>query len=498
MRISIFASERNISKLKLKKIHFLVIKSYIGPLVLTFFIAIFILLMQFLWKYVDDLVGKGLEWYIIGELLFYASATFVPLALPLAILLSSIMTFGNLGEHYELVAMKSSGLSLKKIMAPLVVLSVAISISAFYFSNNILPRANLKFHSILYDVRQHRLAFNIEPGVFYKGIDGFVIRASAKEEDGSTLRDMMIYDHRGRSGNTNVTLAETGRMEISPDQRTVIFTLFNGHNYNEETEGRKKLETRPFQRSTFREQVRRFDLSGFELNRTDESLFRNNYHMFNTAQLRYARDSLQQELVEKKQDIRRTLITNFNHLMLTDTLPTDNLVPQANRSYDSLLHSLGRPALQRIFESALSSARNIRERISSIAYDHEYRARKIRKHEVELHRKFTLSFACLILFFIGAPLGAIIRKGGLGMPLVMSVLMFVVYHISSMMGEKFAKELVIPAWQGMWLASALFLPLGVFLTIKATTDAPLLDADGYRKRIERLLDRFSRKKQSTK
>jgi lipopolysaccharide export system permease protein len=154
--------------------------------------------------------------------------------------------------------------------------------------------------------------------------------------------------------------------------------------------------------------------------------------------------------------------------------------------------------LQRVFESALSSARNVRERISSIAYDHEYRARKIRKHEVELHRKFTLSFACLILFFIGAPLGAIIRKGGLGMPLVMSVLMFVVYHISSMMGEKFAKELVIPAWQGMWLASALFLPLGVFLTIKATTDAPLLDADGYRKRIERLLAWFSRKKHSLK
>lgn len=480
-------------QLKLKKIHFLVMKSYIGPLVLTFFIALFILLMQFLWKYVDDLVGKGLEWYIIAELLFYASATFVPLALPLAILLASLMTFGNLGEHYELVAMKSSGLSLRKIMMPLMGLSILISIGAFYFSNNILPRANLKFHSILYDVRKQRLSLNIKEGVFYKGIDGFVIRVAHKDEDGITLRDIMIYDHRGGVGNTNVTLAEYGTMEISPDQKSLSFTLYNGNNYSEDTEGRKKYKSRPFRRTSFSKQTRRFGLAGFELNRTDESLFRNNYHMFNIRQLAQSRDSLEVELKERNAEVTRTLIAGFNHFALTDTLATDYAVPLEGKPIDTLLAAYDVEMKGRILESALSAARNTKERIRAIAMDQEYRERKIRKHEVEFHRKFTLSFACLILFFIGAPLGAIIRKGGLGMPVVVSVLMFVVYHISSMMGEKFAKELVIPAWQGMWLASAIFLPLGAFLTLKATTDAPLLDADHWRKIIR---SRFVKKEKS--
>jgi lipopolysaccharide export system permease protein len=484
----IFAGIMESMLLNMKKIHLMVVRSYIGPLILTFFIALFILLMQFLWKYVDELVGKGLEWYIIAELLFYASATFVPMALPLAILLSSLMTFGNFGEHYELVAMKSAGLSLRRIMAPLVILSFLISIGAFYFSNNILPRANLKFHSILYDVRKQRLALNIKEGVFYKGIDGFVIRVGEKEEDGKTLRNIMIYDHRNRQGNTSLTTAESGTMEITPDQKYLMFHLFDGHNYDEEVEGRKKQLSRPFRRTAFEEQSRRFDLSGFELNRTDENLFRSNYRMFNINQLTVARDSLRKELNDKRVDMRINLIRHLSHYASTDTIAVKQLSVR-EVDWDTMFLAHGEKDRWRYIETALSNARSAKERIRANRADHEWRNRNIRKHEVEYHRKFTLSFACLILFFIGAPLGAIIRKGGLGMPVVVSILLFVIFHVSSMTGERLSKEMVVPTWQGMWIASAIFLPLGVFLSIKATTDAPLMDADGWRKmfrRIERL------------
>src|SRR5210317_332391 len=237
----------------MKKIYLLVLRSYLGPLILTFFVAVFILLMQFLWKYIDDLVGKGLEWYVVMELLFYASSTFVPLALPLAILLSSIMTFGNLGEHYELVAMKSSGISLWKIMRPLIILSIAISGVAFYYSSNVLPIANLKFKSLLYDVRKQKLAFDITEGIFYNGMDGFVMRVGQKERDDRTIRDVMIYNHLEKQGNTDLTVADSGRMESTPDGRYLIFHLFNGYNYQEQYDQKNYRSNRQFQKTKFKE-----------------------------------------------------------------------------------------------------------------------------------------------------------------------------------------------------------------------------------------------------
>ncbi|HOI00142.1 MAG TPA: LptF/LptG family permease [Bacteroidales bacterium] len=481
--------------MKVRRIYILVLKSYLGPLVLTFFISLFILLMQFLWKYVDDLVGKGLEWYIITELLFYAAATFVPLALPLAILLSSLMTFGNLGEHYELVAMKASGISLRKIMAPLVVLSIIISISAFYFSNNILPLANLKFHSILYDVRQQRLALNIKEGVFYKGIDDFVIRVDKKDDNGVDMEGIMIYDHREQNGNVNLTMAERGRMEITPDQKYLIFTLYNGYNYKEEVDNRRKMTTRPFQRIHFKEEMRRFDLGGFQLNRTDEALFRNNYHMYNLRQLRYAGDSLLTELAGRRWDAANGLDRHYSHYNMSraqDTVYPDTM---SGMGWDSLFQSLPLERRERAMETALSSSRGLREWVVGTEDDLSRREKRIIKHHLEWHRKFTLSFACLVLFFIGAPLGAIIRKGGLGLPVVVSTFLFVFFHILSITGEKFAREGVLEPWQGMWLASAVLLPLGVFLTARATADAPIMDADIWRRRISALQSLLQKKKQ---
>ncbi len=467
--------------LAVKKLYILILRSYLGPLILTFFIALFILVMQFLWKYIDDLVGKGLQWQVIGELLFYASTTFVPLALPLAILLSSLMTFGNLGERYELVAVKSAGISLRTVMKPLVVLSVLISIFAFFFSNNILPVTNLKFKSILYDVRQQKLALNIREGIFYNGIEGYTMRIGKKEKDGVTIRDIMIYDHTSRMGNTTVTRAEWGRMEQSADGATLDLTLYNGYNYDEKTD-RRNERNRPFQRTYFAEQYRRFDLSDFKMMRTNEELFRNHYQMLNLKQLTQAEDSLLRETDLRISGLlRSTEISYFFNNQLDSAYMSR--IPDTLKPPDRLpvLSGLDKTGTIQVYDLALNAARNTRSNIEFNKSDIEARMVLIRKHQVEWHRKFTLSIACLVLFFIGAPLGAIIRKGGLGLPLVISVVFFVIYHVISMTGEKSVKAGTMDPLTGMWLSSVVLLPLGIILTVKATTDSPLLDLDAWKR-----------------
>ncbi|GAB4330866.1 MAG: hypothetical protein Kow00127_22950 [Bacteroidales bacterium] len=475
----------------MKKIYWLLLKSYIGPLVFTFFIALFILLMQFLWKYIDDLVGKGLEWHIIARLLFYASSTFVPLALPLAILLSSLMTFGNLGEHYELVAMKAAGISLRKVMKPLVFLSLLISLFAFYFSNNILPVANLKFKSLLYDVRQQKLALDIKEGVFYDGIDGFVIRIGKKEKDDKTVHDVLIYDHRDKKGNVNITWADSGRMEMTPDSRFLIFTLYNGYNYTDRTDQRSFRERRPFQKTSFGENFRKFDLMDFQLTRTNEELFRNNYSMLNISQLQLAEDSLKQGLQKRREEIGTMLIRTFYFYNTIDSARYAGYIPQEPLK-SSLIEGLTVQEKDEVVEEAIQRFRRARENVRYYQQEIENRNETIYKHQAEWHRKFTLSVACLILFFVGAPLGAIIRKGGLGLPVVASVLIFVLFHIMSITGEKAVKSGVLDASAGMWIAPVVLLPLGIFLTFKATTDSSLMDADAWKKFISKLFSKFAR------
>jgi lipopolysaccharide export system permease protein len=461
-----------------KKIYWLIIKSYLGPLVMTFFIALFILLMQFLWKYIDDLVGKGLEWYIIAELLFYASSTFVPLALPLAILLSSLMTFGNLGENYELVAMKAAGISLRRVMMPLMTLSIMISLIAFYFSNNVLPVANLKFKSLLYDVRQQKLALDIKEGIFYTGIEGFVIRVGKKEKDEQTIRDILIYDHREKKGNVNVTLADSGRMELAADGRSLSFVLYDGYNYTEKTDQRNYRENIPFQRTKFKENYKKFNLVDFEMTRTNEDLFKSNYSMLNLRQLRMSEDSLITGIQSRKKELPAQLFRSFTFYSSIDSAGLMAYEPEKPYSAN-LVEAYGHEDRTEVFDDALQRARRLRESTGYFRSEFKSRSELIYKHQAEWHRKFTLSVACFVLFFVGAPLGAIIRKGGLGMPVVVSVLFFVLFHIISITGEKSVKSGFVEAHIGMWLAPVVLFPLGLFLTFKATTDSPLLDADAW-------------------
>jgi lipopolysaccharide export system permease protein len=466
-----------------KKIHLLVLKSYLGPLLLTFAISMFILLMQFIWKYIDDMVGKGLEWHVILRFIMYTSSTLVPLALPLSILLASIMTFGNFGEHYELVAMKTAGISLRKIMMPVIILSVFISFIAFFFSNNVFPYANLKAKSLYYDIKQKKLALDIKEGVFYNGLDGYSVKVGKKESDGITVRDVMVYDHTQKRGNVNLTYADWGKMELSPDKNNLMLTLYDGYNYLERVDLKDPNRTLPFQVTKFGEQFMRFSLADFKLSRTDENMFKHHYQMMNLNQLSRTADSLDQELLNREEEMKRLNLNHFYFYVRIDSSKLTQAVPDS--TLDDILAGQSPEMKRQILEKALKRTRDAREHVKSQMDEIETRNILIYKHEIEWHRKFTLSFACLLLFFIGAPLGAIIRKGGLGMPVVVSVLFFVIFHIATFIGEKLAKAGTIDAVAGMWGAPVLFLPVGIFLMYKATTDSPLLEAEAWRKFFNR-------------
>ena len=488
----------------MKKINSLIIRSFIGPFVMTFFIALFILLMQFLWLYIDDLAGKGLDWTLIMKLMFYVAVTLVPLALPLSILLSSIMTFGNLAEHYELVACKSAGMALQRIMRPLIIVTAFISVAAFYFSNNMLPYVNLKKNSLLYDVKNQKPALLIKENVFYRGIDGYVIKVGKKDEDNKTIHNVMIYDHTEHLGNKKVILADKGTMAMSTDGRYLVLTLFNGKSYDEQVKS-KGANTMPLARTEFEKDVIKFDLSDFKMARTDEALFKNNYEMLDLKQLSFAADSIKKKSEETKANYQQynqpfyglevktnkhLLATINNHQqsiqnesglannperMGTGKQETRN-IPFSNEDF---IQNFDKKNQAGIINGALNTARNSQSVAKDAATDIEMKDKSLAKHLIEWHRKFTLSFACLILFFIGAPLGAIIKKGGLGMPVVVSVIFFLTYHIISITGEKFAREGVIPVYKGMWLSSLILLPIGIFFTYKATTDSKLFDMDSY-------------------
>lgn len=482
----------------LKTYQKLLIKQYIGPFVLTFFISVFVLLMQFLWKYIDDLVGKGLPPGVVAELLMYASFSLVPMALPLAILLSSLMTFGNMGEHYELVAFKAAGISLQRVMRPLIVVSAIISVGAFFFSNNAMPFANLKMKSLLYDVSRSKPTLNIKEGIFNNDITGYSIRVGKKSEDAKVLNDIMVYDHTDETGNTTVILAKRGEMEFTPDKRKLILKLFEGNTYAE-VKSRSKSDggdfyrfnrpRDPFSRESFKRMVIVMNMEDFGLKRTDENLFKDNAQMMNLTQLQQTKDTLVAELNRGLENNARNILRAGRYGVYYWQKDSKLIVPNKITGKKDLLEGKSKQEKQHIYETAANLARTAKAISENNVADAEQIQKNINRHDVEWQRKFTLSFACLVLFFVAAPLGAIIRKGGLGLPMVVAVGLFILFHVISITGEKFAKEGVLTAFQGMWIASALLLPLGIYLTYKATTDSAIFDAERYMKIFKKLQSR---------
>ncbi|MDX9749578.1 MAG: LptF/LptG family permease [Flavobacteriales bacterium] len=465
----------------------MIVRAFAGPLLVTFAIVLFILVMQFLWKYVDDLMGKGLAWHVVAELLTYATASFVPLALPLAVLLSSIMTMGGLGENSELVPMRSAGMGLYRIIAPMAMAVLAIAAFSFFFSNNLLPVAELKFRSLLWDVTQKKPAMNLQPGVFYNGIDGFSIRVMDKDAETGALDDVLIYDHRAPfQANRTVIRARTGTMQRSTDGQFMVLTLHDGHIYDEhggmgDEPGRHRLTAGTFARDEIR-----FDLTGMGLARTDEDLFKDHYKMLTMGQLRVSMDSLRERYAARRTE-------QLAHLggSLWPARPT----PIATRP---VLPAEPAPvAGPAAYDMAADLVRNQINFLDRTMEERRGRREQIDRFGIEMHRKPMLAFTCIVFFLIGAPLGAIIRRGGMGLPTVFAIGFFLVFHITSFSMEKLVVAGELAPWPGMWVGVLALLPVGLFLTWKAATDSPLLDRDAYHPLGDRLRSLLRRRRAGT-
>lgn len=464
----------------IKKLDQLIIKAFIGPFIAIFFVTLFVLVLQFFWLWLDDIVGKNVDLLTIAELVGWLSTTLVPLALPLAILISSIMTFGNLGETFELVAIKSAGISLLRFMRPLLIIALLFCGAAFLFNNNIIPVATLKMATMQYDIVMSKPAFDLREGVFYDKINGYVIKVGKKEKDNRTIHNIIIYE-RGSSSYDNIVIAKSGEMKMTPDKRSLEFNLKDGWRY-EEQEGSSGMYP-DYIRMGFKEYKKIFDLSSFKLNKTDDSTYKNNYRMLSIRQLNQRIDSL-----EKINDslLKRTIIQPyFTHDLDTGWVKLTSPVKKIRSLKEVIPDSLHRQ-VEDVVISTISSS------ISSTNLALEYykeKRRDLRLHYIEWNRKFSMSVACLILFLIGAPLGSIIRKGGLGMPLVFSIIFFVIFFLLNNFGEKFVKEDVLQPFAGMWMASFILLPIAIFLVIKAMHDSQLFNKEAYFRLYKKIFHR---------
>ena len=407
--------------------------------------------MQFLWKYIDDLIGKGLTLFQVSELMMYSIARFVPLALPIAVLISSVMVIGKLGENYEIAALQSSGISLKKILQPLFLFIIIISIFSYLFSNYVMPIANYKGGSLLYDIKKKKPSVNIKEGIFYNDIDGFSIKIGTKSSNNGLLYDILIYDHTDNNGNKKVISAQSGKMEISDNEKYMELTLYNGNSYIELKDNKKKSNHRKI---SFSENLIRFDLSNFGL-KNSEMLYKGHYAMLNNKQLQYSIDSLNKKLEEKKILVYNRISEKYNY--------------NTNNKLDSTL-STNKISNKKISETAINKLRILKSISNSNSDDINYRKSIIAKHKIEWHRKISLSFACIIMFLIGAPIGSIVRKGGFSIPLLISIILFVAYYVISITGEKTAKDLSASPLEGMWIANFIFIPISIILIFMASNN----------------------------
>lgn len=480
----------------MKRLHWFVVKSFIGPFLVTFTIAMFFLIMQFLWKYIDDLMGKGLELSIILEMLFYVSASLIPMALPLAVLFSSIMTFGNLSEKNELTALKSAGISLLKVMRPMLIFVIFLSIAGFYFSNYILPISNLKWRTIYYDILEKKPAFQLKEGIFYKDIENYHIKVDKKNDDGS-LTGVLIYDFTS-TFNRRVIKARNGMMLKSDNDDYLFLQLNQGVIYEKVTASRLEKVTIDFQKSFFTDAVIKFDLVGFDLQKSDEELFKQEFEMMNFVQLDNALDSL--IILNDSLDYKFAQNLKTNFVVLDDRLnhpavPADSSLQDMKLTpltqIDTLVHldSLKGSTLKSSLADAQSEFRTVKDQLYHQTLLKEHRDTNMNEYRTAWHGKFTLSFAVLVLFFIGAPLGAIIRKGGLGAPLVFATKFFIFYYMLTVAGENMVESEVIEPWKGIWMSTILLAPIGAFLTYKAANDSPLFDKEVYKKWFTRIFRR---------
>ncbi|MEO6547235.1 MAG: LptF/LptG family permease [Ferruginibacter sp.] len=458
----------------IKKLDQLIIRSFIGPFIATFFIAFFVLMMQSLWKYIDDLVGKDLDLVTIGKFLWYASASLLTLAMPIAILISSIMTFGNLGESFELVAIKSAGISLLRFMRPLMLVAILLCGITFLFANFVIPYANLKFKTLYYDITYKKPALDLKQGTFYNHIPGYAIKVGKKDADGKTIHNVLIYEQQ-TSLQDNSIIAEKGTMGFSDDKKFLEFTLYNGFRYQER--GNSMDTSTEFIRLGFKEYKKLFDLSSLQMMNTPDSIFKNDYKMLSIRQLDKSIDSLTKARDSFGTKFTLELISTLHYNRLPDSLwKKAPAIKEPVKSFHMLIPDSARYI---VFENSISVATTMKNSYQFSGTEWANKRKELRNNQIEWHRKFSLSLACLVLFFIGAPLGSIIRKGGLGMPLVVAIIFFLIFHLLNMFGEKFVKDDMASPFVGMWLSVLVLAPLGALLTYKAMHDSQLFNKEFY-------------------
>ena len=487
----------------IKKLDILVLKAFIGPFIATFFLTLFVLILQFFWLWIDDFVGKGIDGITILRLIVYLSATLVPLALPLAVLLSSIMTFGNLGETFELVAIKSAGIGLLRFMRSLLVTTVLLACLAFYFNNNVIPVANLKMKTLQYDLVNKKPAFDLKEGAFYNTIPGYSIKVAKKIND-SILNDIIIYESSPHAQD-NMISAKRGIMRMSEDKRYLEFTLQNGWRYEEEGE-RVGTNTR-FYRLGFKEYKKVLDLSSLMLNFTSDSVYKDRAEMLSITQLNKSIDSVQRMLNQYHERHKAELKAYLPFMQYLDSGWTKVTVPplkedtaskkdtvskkdMASKKDMTFRKMLPDSARSMVLDQSISFGNSIKSTLEGAAVEYENRRKELRVHLMTWHEKFTMSIAVLVLFLIGAPLGSIVRKGGIGTPVVFAVIFFVIFFLLNNFGRKFVKEDVLQPFAGMWLATIVLLPIGFFLIYKALHDSQLFNQEFY----FRIFRKFRRKK----
>ncbi len=500
--------------LGIKKIDTYIVKSFLAYFFMTFFISMLILLMQFTWKHMAELIGKGVSWGVLAEFFWYATLQTVPMALPLAILLAALMNFGNLGEHFELTAMKSAGISLFRMMRGLIVFISIISVLAFFFSNNVLPMAQQKLWTLIFSLRQKSPEFDIPEGEFYTGINGYNLYVRSKDPNKKLLRDLMIYDFSKGFDNASVTLADSGRVQFTADNKYLKFSMYSGESFeNMRQQGsRYNSSSIPYRRETFQTKELLLDFDT-EFNRYDESILKDQHVSKNVVELTQTIDSVSKIVKARGDEQAREMIsTQFPEIretvsideipMMTDEVSEEQVVteeePVKNYAADSLFLKLNQQQMEEAVSAARQSAQAMKDKIDYNRIMLVDPTMTVRRHQIEWHRRFTLSFACLIFFFIGAPLGAIIRKGGLGFPIVISVVLFVIYYIIDTTGYKMAREGFWQVFEGMWLSSAVLFPLGLFLTWKAVTDASFFRTESYTRIYDNMKEYYRKRRNKSR
>lgn len=475
--------------MSVKTLHIYLIKKYIPPFLATLFIGMFIFFMIFIFTYIDEIAGKGVDNSTLAQMFLYMFLTFLPPSMPLAVLLSSIMTFGNLGETYELASMKSAGLSLISIMKPMLVLIVGLAGFCFMFNNFTLPFIHLKAARLLYDVRGSKPAFKLKESVFYNGIDGYSIRVGRKDKDGKTIHNILIYDHTEGKGNICQMYARDGELTLTENARYLTIKLFNGTRYQQMLDDPKQERRRPNMILHFKEQMVRIDLSSLKAQSTDEQLFKNHAEMMNVSQLRMYKDTA----IHARLNTYNTTYDQFvNQYYFQKSLAQFKTI-EKDTSFLSMGNyiELLKPAKRKTtYENALNLANSAKSFIDSRVNEEAGQIESQADYEVAFHEKFTLSITCIILFFVGAPLGAIVRKGGFGMPVIISVFLFITYHVISISLKKMVLQDKLIVVAGMWTTPLIFLPLGIWLTRKAANDSPLFDITIYKDFFRKLFSKF--------